>query len=656
MSTGNPLEFSAGSSIPSAKAVVPPPVGADTQLVQETKAEIRTLVHEITRLAQSDLDVDEFFGEFLSRVVSALAGVGGAVWGVAEDGRLELRHQVNMPRTGLSGDEQGQHRHTLLLRRVFSEGGRPQIVAPHSGPVDDEEAGNPTEFLLVLGAVQVEGRVSEIVEVFQRPTGGPTTQRGYLRFLAQMCDLANDFLTRRRLRMYNERQALWEDLEQFIRSVHARLDVSATAYTMANEARRIIGCDRVAVAVAKSRRCQIEAVSGLDSLDRRAEEVSRLSALATRVVAARQPLWSADENDPPAPQIELALDAYLDVSHAKSVAVIPLSGDRSGSQADGGSDESHDDARTGGARDEIVGALIIEQLKDASLTAGGRSRVDVVAEHCGSALANAVEHDRLFLMPLWRALGKAKWIVSARNLPKTLLVAAAIAGVLAGLVLVPAELNQSCPGRLQPVVRNHIYAKVDGEVEHVDVSHEQSVAANDLLVRMSSLELTKELNQLGGDLASVREEIRDKRGSQTARLTDVEQQRLENDIARLGRTAASLEDRIRLLETKERKLEVRSIGPGQVVTWKVAERLAHKPVQRGDLLMTLIDPSGPWELELVMPERRVGHVERAFRESPDGLPVTFVLSTHPDREFTGRLTEIQKTSDVDQEQGNAVRM
>ena len=33
-------------------------------------------------------------------------------------------------------------------------------------------------------------------------------------------------------------------------------------------------------------------------------------------------------------------------------------------------------------------------------------------------MANALEHQNLFLMPVWRALGKSRWIVGARTFPR----------------------------------------------------------------------------------------------------------------------------------------------------------------------------------------------------------------------------------------------
>ncbi|MGD0382570.1 MAG: HlyD family efflux transporter periplasmic adaptor subunit, partial [Thermoguttaceae bacterium] len=71
-------------------------------------------------------------------------------------------------------------------------------------------------------------------------------------------------------------------------------------------------------------------------------------------------------------------------------------------------------------------------------------------------------------------------------------------------------------------------------------------------------------------------------------------------------------------ETNEKELSIKSPISGQVVTWDMRNRLPNgRPVQRGQVLMRVADPSGPWQLELHMPEHRNGHVAEAQKELYD---------------------------------------
>ena len=64
-----------------------------------------------------------------------------------------------------------------------------------------------------------------------------------------MCELAGEFLKNHQLRHFVDRQALWTQLEDFTRSIHSSLHPRETAFTIANEGRRLIDCDRVSVAI-----------------------------------------------------------------------------------------------------------------------------------------------------------------------------------------------------------------------------------------------------------------------------------------------------------------------------------------------------------------------------------------------------------------------
>ena len=71
----------------------------DPQLIEQTKQQIRSLVAEIAQLTKESVTPEEFYSQFLTRVVSALAAIGGAVWTTNEEGRLALQYQINLQQT-----------------------------------------------------------------------------------------------------------------------------------------------------------------------------------------------------------------------------------------------------------------------------------------------------------------------------------------------------------------------------------------------------------------------------------------------------------------------------------------------------------------------------------------------------------------------------
>ena len=125
-----------------------------------------------------------------------------------------------------------------------------------------------------------------------------------------------------------------------------------------------------------------------------------------------------------------------------------------------------------------IGALVVEQIEDNRVAPALTQRIEVVCRHSSSALANAMEHQSLFLMPVWRTIGKSRVLVKARTLPKTLSHRGGVLAVLLVLFIWPARFDLHSPGTLEPVDRRNVFAAVDGVVveiaedpDHPDPDH-----------------------------------------------------------------------------------------------------------------------------------------------------------------------------------------
>ncbi len=621
----------------------------DPELIDQTRQQLRKLVSEIEGLSRAEISHAEFYEGFLHRIVSALAAIGGAIWTRDDTGRLSLSYQMNLQQTQLAESEENQQRHGMLLHKVANDG-EAILVQPHSGEGQDGQAANPTEFLLVLAALKSDKEVQGVVEIFQRPGNRPTVERGYLRFLTQMCELAGDYLKTRHLRSFADRQAMWSQLEQFTRLVHESLDPRQTAYTIANEGRRLIGCDRVTVALKRGYHCRVEAVSGQELIEQRSNTVTMIAKLATIVVAGGEDLWYTGDTSNLPPQIERAVETYADESHSKLVAVLPLEKPRS----------DKDDRESA---PEYLGALIIEQITDDSLNESMRRRIDVVADHSALALTNAREHHGLFLLPVWRTIGKSRWLVQARTLPKTLLAVIAVVAVLVALFVIPARLELSGRGTLEPVVKHDIFAGLDGNVIAVHVKHGDFVKKGQLLVTLENRDLSGQLFEVTGRLESTRQQMLSARSQLSDnRLSREERERVAGQAAQYRQTVRSLEEQENLIKLKQQQTKVLSPIDGQVLTWQAQEKLITRPVEKGQVLLTIADSSGDWEIDLHMPEDRMGSVGRAMtavkdKSAPDNqLPVSYVLATNTGARHHGRVREVEPIAHVQGEDGNVVLM
>ena len=268
-------------------------------------------------------------------------------------------------------------------------------------------------------------------------------------------------------------------------------------------------------------------------------------------------------------------------------------------------------------------------------------RVEVVCRHSSLAMANALEHQNLFLMPVWRAMGKGRWIVGARTLPKTLTITAAVLALLAALCFWPWDFNVQCKGTLEPVERRDVFAGIDGVVDRVPVHAGDTVKTHDLLVRLRNTDAEQALIQVEGQLVEVEEGIHSRQ-----RMLDDRQLRSEDRIRIFGELAESREKLVNLkaqrnLDLKRiDELSVRSPIDGVVVTWDLKDRLSGRPVQRGQTLLRVADPKGPWQLELKLPDNDVGFLTSAQHELTKELNVTYILATDPSTKFQGKVCEV----------------
>jgi multidrug efflux pump subunit AcrA (membrane-fusion protein) len=634
----------------------------DESLIEETRRQINALVEEIAGLARQNLAPGQFYEQFLNRLVSALAAIGGVVWTFAENNQLALQYQLNLQHTGLMESEAKQQQHSRLLYKVGNNpdviSGNGVIIPPHAGYGEDDAA-NATGCLLVFGPLRTDLEMVGLVEIFARPDVAPEIQKGYLRFLLQMCELATDFLKSHQLRHFSDRQVLWARLEDFTRGVHASLEPMETAYTIANEARRLIECDRVSVALRKGNRCTIEAVSGQDVFDKRSNTVRLLGRLASAVVATGEPVWYAGDTRDLAPQVEDAVQEYVDDAHSKMIAVLPLGRPKPDHEADD-EDKEH--------IEEPVGALIVEQIEDNRVAPAMAQRIDVVCKHSSIALANAMEHQNLFLMPVWRAIGKSKFLVQARTLPKTVLVVVAVIVLLLALFLFPKDFDLHAKGTLDPVSRSDIYANAEGQVTEFGkdadgkpIEEGSWVKKGQVLLRLSSPTLDKEKASIEGERATTSAQVEALEHSLPNGGITVKQEEHAQKMGQLEEAkakVANLDRQLEVCKTQLDALEVRSPIDGQIVTWDLKNRLDRRPVKKGEFLLRVADTKGDWELNLNMTDDRMGHIARyenlVKKTNDPNLKVSYQVATAAGTTLIGTVHDIGLVANPEKEEGNVV--
>ena len=215
-------------------------------------------------------------------------------------------------------------------------------------------------------------------------------------------------------------------------------------------------------------------------------------------------------------------------------------------------------------------------------------------------------------MPVWRAIGKAKWVLQARTLPKTLAVAAAVLALLLFLCFFPKKFEMEAEGTLEPSIRRNVFVSVDGNVKTVNVEHGDTVKQGDVLIELENRELKSQLVNALGELVTAEKELAAVRRAAVNRALDqAERNQLAARQLQLQTKISSLKEEIQIFEDQIADLVVTSPIDGLVVTWHVRELLPPgRPLQRGEAPLTVANPDGEWELEVFMEEDRMGHVAR----------------------------------------------
>jgi multidrug efflux pump subunit AcrA (membrane-fusion protein) len=616
----------------------------DPGLLEQTKNQIRKLVAEIADLAESDIQPAEFYVEFLNRAVAAVAASGGAFWMLDGRGSLKLQHQLEFRLTGLMENRAKTAPHDALLGCMI-QASQPQIIPPGATIEGVPGAGNPTSFALILAPLIVDKQVVGMIEILMDPTRRAATQKSTLRFVSDLCDLAGSYLKNRQMRQMMSQQRLWNQLEGFTHQIHASLDLKETAYAVANDGKRLVGSDRLSVAMKIGGRVMVEAVSGQEIVEQRANLIRELTRLCKAVIRSGEDLVYTGNTEGFSPDIRDALEFYVDESGSKAVVITLLH------KPD--AEQPGDDTKK--AKEKVpFGCLVAEQIGDEMAPTDTHARTEVVSRHASTALWNAQEHDKIFMLPVLKVMGSPWRFFRGRTLAKILGVIGALLALILCLTFVPWKLTIEGRGSLLPEKRQITYAPVAGIVVDVPVDNGQLVKKGDLLARLYSPELEKEKKKLLAEMqAGLTQSNYLSIQVDKARTSGNEQEekQLAGQLAEAKIKAASAKEQIAIIDEQFDSMIIRSPQDGIVTTWEVKKNLQGRPVEIGQELVAVAATEGEWVLEVDVPDDDMGPVLRARekleQEIKEGkkdpsatLSAYFVTMTDPEHRYPGFVRRV----------------
>ncbi|MFT4558904.1 MAG: efflux RND transporter periplasmic adaptor subunit [Planctomycetales bacterium] len=616
--------------------------------VQEVRDKIIQLAREIEEHSRSNMPPKEFFNEFLKRVVGAVGARAGVVWLRNDANRLELLHEIGLGNTGFHENPDAMSVNQQFLTEVLSNG---QACTYHPAETSEKL---PTDDMLVLAALQSNKEVVGVVEIFQRHDTPAQARPGFLQFVEQMTGYACRYLDNQGKEDANSSMAvskIAEDFEQFVLQLHKSLDVKEVAFTAANDGRLLVGCDRMSVAVLDGRKTVVRAISGQDSVNQRANLVRKMTKLASNVIRTNEKMEYTGKVDHLAPKVERALADFVQESGSRMVTVIPIF------KPDPVIDKEDSNGRPKEKVRKAVGGIIIEQIAESQPKAGVLEKGDLISDHVGASIYNAKQYNRLFLMPLWRGLGKVFGFLEGRNGLKAALVVLLLAGAVAAMVMVPWDYRVEGQGRMMPVVQKDVFVPWDGEVIEIMVESGKHVEEGQLLLQIKNPDLKTQRTAAIGEFKSKEALLRTIHTTLNQRTTDPNKRNeYEGQMKQTQEEMASLAEQIVIIEDRIASLSVRAPISGVIATFQLEQLLLNRPVRRGEVLLEIKHDDGEWQLELDVEEKRMGHFLDAVKANGNDFarPVEFVLATDSEQKFQGKISKVSTRANSSQEAGSVV--
>ena len=607
----------------------------DPGLLEQTKTQIRKLVAEIAELAESDIQPNEFYVEFLNRVVAAVAASGGALWLLDGRGGIKMQHQLEFRLTGLMDGRVRTQPHDALLGAMI-QASQATIIPPNATIEGMPNAGNPTGYSLILAPLTVDKQVVGLIEILMDPTRKAAQQKSTLRFVGDLCDLAGQYLKNRQMRQMMSQQRLWNQLETFTHAIHGSLDMKEACFAVVNDGKRLVGCDRLSVALKVGGRTMIEAVSGQEVVEQRANLIRELTKLCKAVIRSGEDLVYTGNTEGFAPDLRDCLEAYVDESGSKAVIVTLL----------------HKPELDTTKEKVAFGCVVAEQIGDEMAPTDAHARCEVVARHSSTALWNASEYDRA-LLPVLKLIGTPWRFFRGRTLAKILAVLAALVSLVLILTFVPWQLTIEGRGSLLPENRRNLYAPVAGTVLEVPVIHGQLVHEGDLVCELESKDLEKEWKRLVAEKQSAESQqlFLNRQANSSGQMRDDEKAQIKGQAQEAKIKAESAEKQIKIIQEQLESMKIRAPQDGIITTWEPQKTLKGRPVEIGTELLQIAAVVGEWEMEVDVPDDDMGPVlaaqsrlqkEIAAGTKPPGasLEAYFVTATDPEHRYAGFVRRI----------------
>lgn len=654
---------------------------AQQQSIDAARVRIQRLVDEITALAKSEVRSEEFYAQYLQRVVAACDGKGGAVWLVGQknaDGKneLQLAAEVDLASSLFQSDEQQRG---VLLRAVSEvvQSKKPLVLSAESrvgekaaqvpGSLEaqlaqmgggqseqakDTPSPNRTPYPFVHVPLLLKDQVLGVLQVWLQPYVTRDNYAEFATFLAQLAAHVETYLQSRQVgNLVMESQRL-QHLLKFSTDISGSLDPLEVCRLASNYARDLLGSERCAVLRLRGSGWEMMAISGQEVVERRSTMVKTITAFVDGHTPRIPMPMPVTEGQPPqlGPWvIALSKKELLALTEAGTVAaperalVIHPNG-----PTDAADVAYFENSQVGSAlivqildsEKTVIGALLAESTTEGAFDPQAGSKAapsshklgEWLATSTGKAMRGAMDYHELPGLFATRRMREVKRALTgtqrAWNAFKLIFWLALIGGIL----LFPwmEEVESDCT--LVPKQRVKVVPEVNGRVEKVFVKEGVFVKKGQELAKLDTRQFESDLEGVRKQKLSATLEAAAERGLGTEARAQIAEKRAEA----FGIQEAKLQADIAAAT-------LRSPMDGVVMTKDI--ELMHGLYLQAGGDFAIVGSTGAWDMLVHLNEKEIGRVE-ALQKDKKTVPVDFILYSHNRHELKADFKDRSQLSQL----------
>ncbi|HYF34783.1 MAG TPA: efflux RND transporter periplasmic adaptor subunit [Prosthecobacter sp.] len=576
---------------------------------------VQALAGELARLAAAPVPEAELLQSVLARLISAMHGLGGALWLVAQRSGKEISFRLGASaelETAAGPPGSQQREQTLRAASEVIQSAQPLVLMPMPPGQEAVTPGVLVNFgphaIVAVPVRSGDDHLGALQLWFPREQDSKQLAEMALVLQALMAELGPR-LRSRHLRELGAQSQRQQRLLQMASDLTGVLDPHVGAKLAAAHARDLLGINRVSLLVRKGDRWRVVGISGQDNIEHRAGLVVSM----VRFVAghAKDTPWVVVRT----PESE---GEYFADTQMQSAALVPLR------EGPGG---------------RVIGSMLCESTDAATFGPAGQPGepqppalvlAQWLADLSGKALSSALAHRSAPMVATLTQLGYWGDRISATRKRRWLL----WLGVGGALLLMgfawPLTVKIEGDCSLLPLRRALITAEAPARIEEVLVKEGDRVRKDQVIARLDTRRLASELEAAVQSRKRLEAEAERQRGQGKEALARI--------AALDAQAVAETEKRLKLeIELAELRAPMDGIVMTKDVHLKNGQFL-----QAGEALAEVASVEA-WDLRLEMPEADLSLLEEAL-EAKSPRTVNYLLYTQSARRLSASLHSKEQIS------------